>query len=413
MTKIYIIVLFLFILSSCEKSQDKNVNLLKFYGDALEDVGYSVAKVENGYVITGQLTEVSRLANNYIDEKSSVKKMGVIKTDINGNLINKLSFGGKQTAVGSKVLALDDGSTISLGYVIDTVTQLKAIYVVKVDATGTQAVEKIYKTEGNQYGTDIIRTPEGFLILGITDVAREPVTESTGNTAGKNDIQLLRINSDLEPIGSPIVVGFPGNDEGAAIKQDISGGYIVVGTTDRSDQSSDKQGGSNILILRINSDGSTTEPRIIGGTDNEYAADIEVLNDGYLIAGTLGSEGPDQRGYVWRLSSDIYAAPLYEDKLEMETASTTAGPFSIKAICRYKTSSIVMAGQYGTGTSAKMLIFLTDTDGNRIEGNEVITGGTGLQVAYDVITDNDDNIIAVGKNSYENNSMISLFKFRF
>ena len=72
-----------------------------------------------------------------------------------------------------------------------------------------------------------------------------------------------------------------------------------------------------------------------------------------------------------------------------------------------------MAGQAGTGSSAKMLIFVTDSDGNLVEGKQMIAGGTGAQVAYDVISDGDDNIIAVGKNSYETNSMISLLKFRF
>ncbi|MCX6256047.1 MAG: hypothetical protein NTV31_16470 [Bacteroidia bacterium] len=229
----------------------------------------------------------------------------------------------------------------------------------------------------------------------------------------KKDILLLRINNSLEPIIEPQVKGFPGNDEGVAIKPDINGGYIVVGTTDRSDQPPADQGGNNIFLMRINSDGSTTEPRILGGPDDEYAADIEVLSDGYLIAGTVGIEGPDQRGCFWRLSADIYAAPINSDKLKIETTTTPDGPFSIKAICSYKTSSIVMAGQSGTGTSAKMLIFVTDKDGNQVVEKEIIIGGTGLQVANDVISDDDGNIIAVGKNSYEKNSMISLFKFRF
>jgi hypothetical protein len=80
---------------------------------------------------------------------------------------------------------------------------------------------------------------------------------------------------------------------------------------------------------------------------------------------------------------------------------------------RYKTNSYVIAGQAGTGTSAKMLLFVLDANGNQVEGKEKLFGGTGAQVAYDVISDDNDNIIAVGKNSYENNSMISLLKFRF
>ena len=413
MIRYYIIVLLVILLSSCEKNQDNNDSILKFYGDALEDIGYSVTGVEDGYIIAGQLTEVARIGTNYIDETKSVRKMGIIRTDLSGNTVWKKSFGGKLPAGGSKVIKLDDGSIICVGYVIDTVTLFKDIFVVKTDAQGTVKKEKIYKTDKNQYGTDIIKTPEGFIILGTTDVAREPLTESTGNTAGKKDILLLRVDSNLEPIGSSTFVGFPGNDEGFAIKPDIAGGYIVVGNTDRSDQPSATQSGNNIFLLRVNADGSTIEPRILGGTPDEYAADIEVLSNGYLVAGTVGVEGFDQRGYIWRLSDNIYAAPISEGKLKINSTTITDGPFSIKAICSFKTSSIVMAGQYGTGSSAKLLIFVTDTDGNQIVGKQVINGGTGLQVANDVVSDADGNIITVGKNSYEKNSMISLFKFRF
>ncbi|MCX6256048.1 MAG: hypothetical protein NTV31_16475 [Bacteroidia bacterium] len=153
MKRNWVILLLIFLLLSCEKSQDKNENILKFYGDALEDIGYSVARVEDGYVIAGQVTEVSRVNGNYIEEGLSVKKMGVIKTDLNGNVIWKKSFGGGLAAAGSKVLTLDDGSIVCTGYVIDSLTQ-KDIYVVKLDVSGTATVEKIFKSDGNQYGTE-------------------------------------------------------------------------------------------------------------------------------------------------------------------------------------------------------------------------------------------------------------------
>lgn len=410
MTRKYVILLLIILFSSCEKSQDKDDNLLKFYGDALEDIGYSVAKIENGYVITGQFTEVARTGGNSIDNDNSIRKMGIIKTGTDGNMIWKKSLGDRPQAAGSKVLALGDGSVICTGYVVDSVTLKRDIFVVKLNADATESLQKVYKSDGNQYSTDIIETTEGFLILGTTDVERQPLTDSTGNADGKKDILLLRINSNLEPVVPPTAFGFPGDDEGAALKADINGGYIVVGTTDRSEPG---QAQNNIFLLRVNTDGSATQPRILGGTDDEYAADIEVLSNEYLVAGTIGSEGTNQQGYVWKISNNIYAAPTIAHEIVIETSSSTSLSFSVKAICRYKTNSFVMAGQAGTGSSAKMLIFVTDSDGNLVEGKQMIAGGTGAQVAYDVISDGDDNIIAVGKNSYETNSMISLLKFRF
>jgi hypothetical protein len=124
-------------------------------------------------------------------------------------------------------------------------------------------------------------------------------------------------------------------------------------------------------------------------------------------------EGTDQHGYVWKILSDIYAPPASDHEIKVITNGTSQLSFSVKAISRYKTNAFVMAGKAGTGSSAKMLIFATDDDGNLLEEKSMITGGTGIQIAYDVITDAIDNIIVVGKNSYEKNSMVSLIKFRF
>lgn len=413
MNRIYTILLLIILLYSCEKNQDKPDLLLKFYGDALEDIGYSVTKVDDGYVIAGQITEVVRTGGNLIDEENSERKLGIIKTGPDGNVIWKRSFGDRLAAVGSKILALDDGSVICTGFAVDSVTLQKDIFVVKVGADGTGSLEKIYKSNGNQYGIDILKTPGGFLILGSTDVERQPLTDSTGNAAGKKDILLLHINDNLEATLSPAAIGFPGNDEGAAIRTDINGGYIIAGTTDRSDQPPSVQAENNIFLFRINSDGSAIQPVIVGGILDEYASDIEVLTDSYYISGTVGSEGTVQKGYVWRISENIYAPPIVAHEIEIGTSSSTTASFSVKALSRYKTNSFVMAGQSGTGSSAKMLVFAADVDGNVLEGTEMILGGTGMQVAYDVISDVDDNIIVVGKNSFEKNSMISLIKFRF
>jgi hypothetical protein len=406
----YLTSIFVILLLSCTKTPETNDVILKYYGDAYEDIGYSVVKAGDGYAIAGQLTQITRENGNYIT--GSAKRFGVIRTSSDGNMIGeKIILGDSITAVATKVIALDDGSLVCTGYVNSTATQ-QDIIVVKIDASGNVSGQNIFHSSGNQYGIDIIKTQEGYLILGSTDIRREPVTDYTGNAAGKKDVLLIRINNNLEPIGLPVATGFLGNDEGVALKEDISGGYIIAGTTDRSDCPKAEQDGNNVFLLRVNSDISTTQFRILGGVKDEYAADIEVLADGYFVAGTLGNDGGVQSGYVWKLSENINDAPVSEHAIDIEPSMTSKSAFSLKAICRYKTNSFLMAGQYGSGSLARMLIFATDADGNFVEGKLKVEGGTGTQVAYDVISDGED-IISVGKNSYENNSMISLLKFRF
>jgi len=406
----YLILFMAAVLSSCERNSDINDILLKFYGDAYEDIGYSVSETDNGYVITGQITRLTR-DGNYI--LSDTNKVAVIRTDYEGNSIGEPQiFGGKLPGSGTKVLTLEDGTIVAVGYVVDTVTNKKDIYAVKLNPGGDYD-QLIYKRTGNQYATDVIQTQDGFLILGTTDIKREPSTEVTGNAAGKKDIFLLRVNNNLDTLAPIPAVGFIGNDEGVAIKHDLGGGYIVAGTTDRSDRPASEQSGNNVFLLRVNSDGSTTQPRIVGGTLNETASDFEVLSDGYLIAGTIGDEGSaDQRGYIWKMPRDIYNEPDFMHEIVIEQFSASA-PFSINAMCKYKTSSFLLAGQHGTGLSSRMLIFSVDAFGELVEGRIKIVGATGTQEAFDVISDDSDNVIAVGSNSYENNSMICFLKFRF
>ncbi len=406
----YLILFMAAVLLSCERNSDTKDILLKFYGDAYEDIGYSVSETDNGYVITGQITRLTR-DGNYI--LSDTNKVAVIRTDYEGNSIGEPQiFGGKLPGSGTKVLTLEDETIVAVGYVVDTVTNKKDIYAVKLNPGGDYD-QLIYKRTGNQYATDVIQTQDGFLILGTTDIKREPSTEVTGNAAGKKDIFLLRVNNNLDTLAPIPAVGFIGNDEGVAIKHDLGGGYIVAGTTDRSDRPASEQSGNNVFLLRVNSDGSTTQPRIVGGTLNETASDFEVLSDGYLIAGTIGDEGSaDQRGYIWKMPRDIYNEPDFMHEIVIEQFSASA-PFSINAMCKYKTSSFLLAGQHGTGLSSRMLIFSVDAFGELVEGRIKIVGATGTQEAFDVISDDSDNVIAVGSNSYENNSMISFLKFRF
>jgi len=406
----YLILFMAALLSSCERNSDTNDILIKFYGDAYEDIGYSVSETDNGYVITGQITRLTR-DGNYI--LSDTNKVAVIRTDYEGNSIGEPQiFGGKLPGSGTKVLTLEDGTIVAVGYVVDTVTNKKDIYAVKLNPGGDYD-QLIYKRTGNQYATDVIQTQDGFLILGTTDIKREPSTEVTGNAAGKKDIFLLRVNNNLDTLAPIPAVGFIGNDEGVAIKHDLGGGYIVAGTTDRSDRPASEQSGNNVFLLRVNSDGSTTQPRIVGGTLNETASDFEVLSDGYLIAGTIGDEGSaDQRGYIWKMPRDIYNEPDFMHEIVIEQFSASA-PFSINAMCKYKTSSFLLAGQHGTGLSSRMLIFSVDAFGELVEGRIKIVGATGTQEAFDVISDDSDDVIAVGSNSYENNSMICFLKFRF
>lgn len=411
MRKIPLIAFIILVLfTSCEKSTDHPYTL-KFYGDAYEDIGNSVLIVSDGYLIAGQFTNIIR-KDNIIDNELSNKNMAIIKVGWDGNVSWKVNTGGKYDDWGSKIYQLSDGSLICTGTFTDTTTTTPVqtdIFVVKVSATGEILWQKTYGGPGNQTGKDLIKTSDGFMILGSTDVERVPLTDSTGNIAGNSDIYLLKIKENGDLVES-FATGYPGNDLGTVIKTDNGGNYIVLCTTDKSDPGQDK---NNLILVKINSVGYATEQKIIGGTKDEFAADMEVLEDGYLLTGTIIKDDGNGEVFVTKLKNDIFADPYFTKSISITDPGSGVNSARVYALSKYKTNSFLLAGYAGKGSSTKMLIFEIDAEGNQVEGHQLIKGSTGNQVAYDVDSGDDEFIIAVGKNSYDVNSMITFLKFRF
>jgi hypothetical protein len=399
-----IFLLFFVFLASCTKSSDQSYTL-KFYGEDYEDIGYSVAITSDGYVIAGELTDITRSGGLIT---ASNKNMGIIKTGWGGNVTWKVSLGGKYDDHGTKIYQNTDGSLVCTGTFTDTTTLTPVqtdVFIVKVSASGEVQWQKKYGGSGNQTGTDIIKTSDGYMVMGSTDVA----DGSTGNIAGNTNIFMLKLSETGDSVES-FTYGYPGNDVGTSLKADLGGGYVIFATTDEDNPGQDND---NLLLIRLNSNGNLTQSVIAGGAEDEYAADMEVLSDGYMLAYTILKTDGSQEIWVTKLKTNIYSAPYFTNKMTVTNPNSTDVSASVNAISPYRTDSFLLAGQSGKGSTGKMLIFEIDANGNQVEGHQLIKGSTGLQVAYDVTSSDDEYIIAVGKDSYDVNSMITFLKFRF
>jgi hypothetical protein len=394
---------------SCEK-ETGNPYILKFYGDAFEDIGYSVSIASDGYIIAGQLENIKRI-DGVIADTTANKNMGIIKTDWQGNIKWKVSLGGRKNDVARKLYKLEDDSLLCVGTLEDT-TNLgykKEVFVAKLSAKGKVKWKKAYGGTGNQEGIDVVKTSYGFMVLGSTDVERPPVGNYTGNVDGKLDFYLLKLDNEGNELFS-FGNGFWGNDYPSAIKLEQGDNCIVLGTTDLS-QAETGQGQMNLMMFQVYPSGmSAGQNRIIGTVDDEYAADIEILPDGYLVSGTVGAKGTEQEALVVKIRKDIASkdAVIFSKKFRINDAST-----AVNAMAPYGAGNYVLAGNTGVYPFTKMLVFEMDPAGNPVTGNTMIRGSSGEQAAYDVVSGDDRYIIAVGKSRYDINTMISFLKFKF
>jgi hypothetical protein len=166
--------------------------------------------------------------------------------------------------------------------------------------------------------------------------------------------------------------------------------------------------------MRINSAGYLTNAKIIGDKRDEYAGDMEVLTEGYLLTYNILLNDGSQEIWVTKLNNDIHSAPVFSGKkLTITNPDSGDNSACAYALSRFGTGSFLIAGQFGKGSSAKLLVFEIDAEGNPVAGHQMIKGSTGVQAAYDVASGDDEYIIAVGKNSYDVNSMITFLKFKF
>ena len=399
--------LLLLLLPACKKNGTESY-MLKFYGDAREDIGYSVAIASDGYIIGGQMDLIAR-KNGFLTDSLSNKEMAVIKTDWDGNVKWKVSAGGKYDDMGSKIYQLSDGSIICVGTLTDTllVTRKKQVFAMKISSAGQIVWKKAYGGAGNQMGKDIAESGTGFLVLGTTDAPSLSGADSTGNIAGNTDLLILSISDNGDFIESH-PAGFSGNDEATAIKQDIDGRFIVLGTTDREIQGSGMEL-NNLFVVRLREDGIQIGHNVIGTADDEYASGLQILQDGYLIAGNVQVSPTSRQAYIVKLKRDIFHDPVeFIKKYTISKYSTT-----VNAISQYTGGNYVVGGYIDANPGLRMLVFEIGADGVPVDGKTVIKGSTADQTINDVVAGDDGYIIAVGRNTYEVNSMISLLKFSF
>jgi hypothetical protein len=404
----FIVLPVLSLFAGCEK--EKEDYILRFYGDAYEDVGYSVAAVSDGYIIAGQLHDIVR-NGGLIDNDLSNRNLGIIKTDWNGMVKWKKSAGGKYSDRGNRFTVLDDGSIICTGTFTDTTSAAtgKDVYIVKFSPSGDIIWEKHYGGVNNQEGTDILTVTGGFVITGTTDSEIPPAPPFAGNILGKTNPLLLRISAAGDSLDWADNFGFPNNDTPVALKLDNSpgnaGGYIILASSEQNVSGSLK---INPMMIQVNSSFNAVTHGIFSSSSNEIPSDFELTDNGYMVCGTAGTSTEPQMAFIRYISHSIAAPQAAAVPFKVNESN-----LSLKALSRYPGGGYIAAGYSGNEASGNMIVFRTDDDGNLL-GNTVFTsGGSGSQVLYDVTAGDDGWVIATGKNSLDSNSLISFLKFRY
>ena len=228
----------------------------------VDDAGYSILQTaDSGYVILG----------------STGDNVLLIKTDYKGIEQWNHNYGGSGIDYARHILQTSDG-----GYIISGTTESYGhggsdIWLIKTDPTGFMEWDAYFGGVNTDQGRSIQQmTDGGYIIIGNSDFSGD----------GNQDIWLIRINSQGDSLWTK-TFGGSGLELGADVQILEDGGFILLGSTE-----SFGNGGSDIWLIKTDSEGEITWTKTFGDNSSDYGKSIlKTPDDGYIIRGVTESFG--------------------------------------------------------------------------------------------------------------------------
>jgi len=242
------------------------------FGGVKDDCGISIQKAGTGYIIAGYT----------IDDGN--RDVYLVKTHSDGEKDWDKTFGEAGDDVGWAVLKIKDGYVIT-GSTESYGSQGKDLLLMKTDLDGDEVWTKHFGGPGDQWGTDLIETTDGYVIAGMSE---SPDSNTVNGYVIKVDLD-GKSEWDFQFGGSKC-------DSFNSV-QNADEGYILVGTTE-----SYGSGGKDVWLVKIDSDGGETWDKQFGGTGDEFGNSLVKVKDGYVIAGVTESSGNRD---LWLIKTDL------------------------------------------------------------------------------------------------------------
>ncbi len=318
----------------------------------------------------------------------------LVKVDCNGCVQWNTTFGGFGRDVAESVSQTSDG-----GYIIAGSTQPQGSYLfaagfmnplgvdfadvwlVKTDSNGNKQWDKTFGGDDWDTAESVQQTSDGgFILAGYT--------KSYGD--GDSDFWLIKTYSNGIKQWDK-TFGETDGDYAYSVQQTSDGGYILAGVTEpHSDtpaplsesMSPCGAGGSDVWLVKADSEGGREWDKTFGGTDDDYASSVQGTSDGgYVLAGytkSYGVGGSDFWLIKVRGEADL---TLIGDETRGYTLDELRAMPSYTAGGGFKRSTGGIVGPFNyTGVS---ITYLADLVGGIMPSNSMkITASDGYSRAY-------------------------------
>jgi len=291
-------------------SQPITIDWQQCYGGTESDYGYSVLKVNNGFLVfcgTGSY-------DGQVIGTHGMNDFWLVRTDMIGNLEWQRCYGGSDDDIPTKMIQCKDGGFLLCGQTFSIDGDVSGnhgspdYWLLKVDSIGTIAWSKCFGGSGVDWPMDVVETADsGFLVCGMSG---SDDGEVTGNH-GFYDAWIIRVDHSgvlkWERSYGGITI-----DYANSILSTSDGGFIFCGLTDSQtgDVSCNLHGLSDTWIVKCDAQGDIDWQQCYGGSDYETGDLIAETNDGgYLSVTSANSTDGDVTGNhgksdIWVVRTD-------------------------------------------------------------------------------------------------------------
>ncbi len=263
--------------------ENKNIALALFF---------AVAFMAAGCISTAEEVETAPIEQQSIEQNITEpeEEQQTAPAESSDEWVKNL--GGEGEDYGKWIGKTSDGGYIIIGYSNSYSDEYYDAYVLKVNSNGE---EEWHKTFGAQFSESIFSAIEtkdgGYAIVGTTN-SYDPEWAST-------DVYLLKIDEKGNQEWAKHYSYEGGSEEfGSAVKQTKDGGYIIVGTTNYYEKSTD------IYVIKTDSSGNVEWRSVYGGDLQDSGEDVLVLDDGYIVVGSFTPKDKFSDVYIMKIDEN-------------------------------------------------------------------------------------------------------------
>ncbi|MHC1592681.1 MAG: CARDB domain-containing protein, partial [Methermicoccaceae archaeon] len=244
------------------------------FGGSNNEVLYSVAVLDDGYILAGYTTSYG----------AGAPDAWLIKTDENGTEEWNRTFGKVHSDGARAVYQTSDGGFILGGWAYNSDYD---VWLIKTDSAGNELWNSTFDGSKSDYCYDMIPTTDGgYIMAGYTNM-----------TPSQHDAWVVKTDCAGNELWNS-TFGVSGKDSLVSICNALDGGYIAAGYTGSYDV------GEDAWLIKINATGKEQWNRSFGGSGDKAAnAVLQFPDGGYLVAGG-GEFFGTSPGNAWLIKTD-------------------------------------------------------------------------------------------------------------